>query len=229
MMNRPTFVVLCCFMLAMVATATPTSKERLLRDILRNYESAVDPGNIRLKFNVALMCSTYDKLSGLVVSSVWESQTWKDERLTWTPSEYDGLDQLRIPSKLVWTPDLRQYYSVTPQVERDEDINVVLQSDGTVTWIPRAVYRTKCAPVPADDDNETAKISCDWRIGSWTYDGNNVGLEVQGQDGLDLSQYMDSCPLVVESHKADVVDHVYPCCEEPYPSLDMSIVFKPRK
>jgi len=36
-------------------------------------------------------------------------QSWKDERLAWSADEYGGLDKLRVPAKLVWTPDMTLY------------------------------------------------------------------------------------------------------------------------
>lgn len=216
MMQTTIFVFSCC--LLTVFAGTP--KEHLLRDLLDKYDANVDPGNIKLKLGVVLTCASYDDDTDTVTSSVWESHAWKDPRLTWTPSEYGGLDTLRIPSELVWTPDTTQYYSVTSKTER-ADVNVVVKSDGSIIWIPRATYEVACTG--------EKEITCPWKIGSWTYDGNNVALETQGSSPLDLTYYGENCPLVVVSHKAEIVSHVYPCCEEPYPSLDATIVFKQRK
>ena len=40
---------------------------------------------------------------GLTVSSF---QTWRDEILTWNPKDYNGVKNVRIPVKHVWTPDI---------------------------------------------------------------------------------------------------------------------------
>ena len=37
------------------------------------------------------------------------TQSWKDERLAWSPEEYGGLDSLRMPAESVWLPDMKQY------------------------------------------------------------------------------------------------------------------------
>jgi len=34
---------------------------------------------------------------------------WKDSRLSWDPSEYGGVDILRISPYSLWKPDLRLY------------------------------------------------------------------------------------------------------------------------
>jgi hypothetical protein len=216
-MLRPTFLVLSCCLLTVLAG---TPKEHLLRDLLDKYDANVDPGNIKLKFGVSLICARLNKETGTVIANVWESHAWKDKRLAWIPAEYGGVDKLRIPAELVWTPDITQYFSATSRTERD-DVNVVLTSDGSLIWIPRVTYEVVCT-------GET-ELTCPWRIGSWTYDGENVALEAQSADPLDLQYYGNQCPLVVVSHKAEVVTHKYPCCAEPYPSLDATIVFKPRQ
>lgn len=34
------------------------------------------------------------------------SQQWSDYRLSWDPKEYDDIQQLRVPSTMVWLPDI---------------------------------------------------------------------------------------------------------------------------
>ena len=36
-------------------------------------------------------------------------QIWQDDRLRWDPSEYAGVDKLRISQSRIWTPDLRLF------------------------------------------------------------------------------------------------------------------------
>ena len=65
-------------------------------------------------------------------------------------------------------------------------------------------------------------------IGSWSYSGNEVKLQTE-RPRLDISYYKSACPLEVESHWGKVVPYTYPCCDEPYPSFDFSVVFKKRQ
>jgi len=105
------------------------------------------------------------------------------------------------------------------------------QTDGLASWHKREMYITSRAK------NYTERLWCEraficCSIGSWSYDGNNVKLQVedsQGPDGLDITYYKSSCPLAVESHKAEIVTSTYPCCEEPYPSMDISITYSRRQ
>lgn len=36
-------------------------------------------------------------------------QLWMDYKLQWDPAEYDNISILRVPSKMIWTPDLVLY------------------------------------------------------------------------------------------------------------------------
>jgi len=51
----------------------------------------------------------------------------------------------------------------------------------------------------------------------------------EGNDGVQLTYYKSTCPLAVESHTAAVVAHTYPCCEETYPSMDITITYTRRQ
>jgi len=67
-------------------------------------------------------------------------------------------------------------------------------------------------------------------VGSWAYSGNDIRLQVrEGSEALDLSYYNSNCSLAIESHTAGIVAHSYPCCDEPYPSMEVSIVFNKRQ
>lgn len=40
---------------------------------------------------------------------LWIRQEWTDAYLRWDPDAYGGLDAIRIPSSLVWRPDIVLY------------------------------------------------------------------------------------------------------------------------
>lgn len=40
---------------------------------------------------------------------LWIRQEWTDFYLRWDPDDYGGLDAIRIPSSLVWRPDIVLY------------------------------------------------------------------------------------------------------------------------
>ena len=48
------------------------------------------------------------------------------------------------------------FISVTGEEDKEEDVNVVVTSDGTVVWIPRVTYHVTCA-------ESDGKINCNLR------------------------------------------------------------------
>jgi len=37
------------------------------------------------------------------------SQEWNDYKLRWKPSDYDNVTSIRVPSELIWVPDIVLY------------------------------------------------------------------------------------------------------------------------
>lgn len=77
----------------------------------------------------------------------------------------------------------------------DEDIdsmyptNIVVNSDGTCSWVPLGLYISSCAIdikwFPFDDQ------FCIMKFGSWTYDGSKINLTARA-DSVDISTYQPS-------------------------------------
>lgn len=140
--------------------------------------------------------------------------------MSWNPKDYDGIDKLRLPASLIWKPDIDCYNALEAEERTSE--NVLVNSDGEILWIPRALYKTHCAV-------ENEKPVCDLSFGSWTYDHWTVTMETEG-DGVDMTWYMNkTCPWLVESFTAQTKTTFYPCCKEPYASLDIILNPKPNK
>lgn len=207
-----TFVVFGC-----------TEKDRLVRDLTQSYLKGVEPDPTNLKFGIAVLCTRFDKDTGDFLTNAWEKYSWNDHRLQWNPKDYNGIGSIHLPAELIWTPDFKLYNSLTTVEDRDESANVVIESDGTVMWIPVVVYRSLC-----NLQTEGTTRTCPLTIGSWTYDANTLKLQLDG-DGVELTSYLNStCPLAVDKATATINTKYYPCCKEPYSSLEVNLVVKPQ-
>lgn len=49
-----------------------------------------------------------DRSSGSI-SGVCILQEWNDYKLRWRPSDYDNVTSIRVPSELIWVPDIVLY------------------------------------------------------------------------------------------------------------------------
>jgi len=45
----------------------------------------------------------------MLVTTYAGAQEWRDYKLTWNASEYDGVSSVTVPATLVWTPDVVLY------------------------------------------------------------------------------------------------------------------------
>ena len=75
----------------------------------------------------------------------------------------------------------------------DEDIdsryptNIVVSSDGSCLWVPPGLFLSTCKIditwFPFDDQ------MCNMKFGSWSYDGSQIDLQLNG-DGGDISSFI---------------------------------------
>ena len=50
-----------------------------------------------------------DERNQVLTTYLWIRQIWHDAYLKWDKEDYDGLEVIRIPSGLVWRPDIVLY------------------------------------------------------------------------------------------------------------------------
>ncbi|XP_015417658.1 PREDICTED: neuronal acetylcholine receptor subunit alpha-10 [Myotis davidii] len=88
---------------------------KLFRDLFANYTSALRPVadtdqtlNVTLEVTLSQIIDM-DERNQVLTLYLWIRQEWTDAYLRWDPDDYDGLDAIRIPSSLVWRPDIVLY------------------------------------------------------------------------------------------------------------------------
>uniref|UniRef100_A0A4X1TC82 Cholinergic receptor nicotinic gamma subunit n=1 Tax=Sus scrofa TaxID=9823 RepID=A0A4X1TC82_PIG len=116
-------------------------EERLLGDLMHNYNPHLRPAehdsdvvNVSLKLTLTNLISLNEREEALT-TNVWIEMQWCDYRLRWDPSDYEGLWILRVPSAMVWRPDV--VLENKSQTYSTNEINLQLsQEDGqTIEWI----------------------------------------------------------------------------------------------
>lgn len=102
---------------------------------------------------------------------------------------------------------------------------MVLDSDGTVFWMPQAIFKSSCSIdityFPFDSQ------TCYLKFGSWTYDGNKLDVMFWNDfQGFVLTDYVASNEWdILDSSAVKNVEH-YPCCAEPYSDLTFKLKIK---
>ncbi|XP_025412106.1 acetylcholine receptor subunit alpha-type acr-16-like isoform X2 [Sipha flava] len=158
-----------------------TPVDKLRKDLLRYYDKHSRPvisNNLtNVTVNTVLKYIDLDFQNSIMTVNAWVSMTWQDEKLLWNVSEYGDIKSINMAYGEIWMPDIVAYNSADGHTDETYGkINCVVRSDGKVHWIPPAKYRVFC-----DVDFTSwpfGEHTCSLRLGSWTYDGNSVSMQI---------------------------------------------------
>ncbi|XP_029517731.1 neuronal acetylcholine receptor subunit alpha-9-II isoform X1 [Oncorhynchus nerka] len=227
-------VPVVCFatMLLQVAhSAQGRYAQQLLTDLMENYSNALRPVedtdkalNVTLQITLSQI-KDMDERNQVLIAYLWIRQTWHDAYLRWNKEDYDGLEVIRIPSSLVWRPDLVLYNKADDDFSGPLDTNVVLRYNGEITWDAPAITKSSCVVdvsyFPFDSQE------CNLTFGSWTYNGNQVDIAM-GMDSGDLSDFVENVEWECHGMPATKNVIMYGCCSDPYPDITYTVLLQRR-
>ena len=194
-------------------------------------ENGPDPVNVDNAMNLAVGLGARNidmDPAGNLKMNAWLRSTWKDFRLMWEPSEYEGGDRLFLPPDLIWTPDLSIYNQADyGQDFADQNLKqtphkAVVTNTGNVYWIPAIRMHVDCSTnegfVPTQPADPTAERDCHIKLGSWVSDARHINLTAfANEDRLNLEDMSRNSPYVVTSREDGAIQTTkYDCCPEPY-------------
>ncbi|XP_008050296.1 acetylcholine receptor subunit gamma isoform X1 [Carlito syrichta] len=162
-------------------------EERLLADLMHDYDPHLRPAerdsdvvNVSLKLTLTNLISLNEREEALT-TNVWIEMQWCDYRLRWNPQDYEGLWVLRVPSTMVWRPDIVLENNVDGVFEVALYCNVLVSPDGCIYWLPPAIFRSSCSIsvtyFPFDWQN------CSLVFQSQTYSTSEIDLQLSQEDG----------------------------------------------
>uniref|UniRef100_G3W2V9 Cholinergic receptor nicotinic alpha 10 subunit n=1 Tax=Sarcophilus harrisii TaxID=9305 RepID=G3W2V9_SARHA len=219
------------FLLSGSQAAEGKLAQQLLHDLFTNYTSALRPVedtdqalNVTLDVTLSQIIDM-DERNQVLTLYLWIRQEWADAYLRWEPEVYGGLDSIRIPSSLVWRPDIVLYNKADTQPPASASTNVVLRHDGRVRWDAPAITRSSCrvdvAAFPFDSQ------SCRLTFGSWTHGGHQLELW-PGAPGARLDDFVENVEWRVLGMPARRSVVTYGCCSEPYPDVTYTLLLQRR-
>ncbi|XP_032124680.1 acetylcholine receptor subunit epsilon isoform X1 [Sapajus apella] len=198
---------------------------RLYHHLFDNYDPGSRPARgpedtvtISLKVTLTNLISLNEKEETLT-TSVWIGIDWQDYRLNYSKDDFGGIETLRVPSELVWLPEIVLENNIDGQFGVAYDANVLIYEGGSVTWLPPAIYRSVCAV-------EVTYFPFDWQncsliFRSQTYNAKEVELTFAVDDDgvtinkidIDTEAYtengewaIDFCPGVIHRHDIGATD-----------------------
>jgi hypothetical protein len=135
-----------------VSAAQYSDAVSLLDDVFKNYSTDIRPKeNLSETLEVALdpyvfSVNDIDEVSGVISIVCGLRLAWHDFRLTWTPSNYGGLETLPVPKQKLWVPNI---FLIDPAKKMeaigDEDFLGRISYTGGVDWIPGGLIQTLCS------------------------------------------------------------------------------------
>ncbi|CAG5084018.1 Similar to nAChRbeta1: Acetylcholine receptor subunit beta-like 1 (Drosophila melanogaster), partial [Cotesia congregata] len=136
-------------------------------------------------------CAKQDEKNHVMKSNVWLELHWHDYQLQWDPSDYQGIQKLRIPSDKIWKPDIVLFNNADGKYEVRYKSNIIIFADGNIQWVPPALYQSSCTIdvtyFPFDQQ------TCLMKFGSWIYNGDQVSLGLlDDKNYVSLSDYSKS-------------------------------------
>ncbi|KZC05930.1 Neuronal acetylcholine receptor subunit alpha-7, partial [Dufourea novaeangliae] len=170
--------------------------------------------------------SSQDEKNQILTTNCWVTQVWTDHHLKWNASEFAGIRVIRVPYNRVWRPDTILYNNADPQYSSAViNTNVIVSHTGEVVWLSHGIFRSSC-----DIDVEFFPFDeqrCVLKWASWTYDGYQLELERQSEQG-DVSNYQANGEFDLIDFSARRNVEYYSCCPEPYPDITYEIRLRRR-
>ncbi|XP_066524554.1 neuronal acetylcholine receptor subunit alpha-2a [Hoplias malabaricus] len=159
----------------------------------------------------------------MMTTNVWLKQEWNDYKLRWKPSDYDNVTSIRVPSELIWVPDIVLYNNADGEFAVTHMTKAHLFHTGKVRWVPPAIYKSSCSIdvtfFPFDQQN------CKMKFGSWTYDKAKIDLEPI-ENTVDLKDYWESGEWAIVNAVGTYNTKKYDCCHEIYPDITYFFIIR---
>ncbi|KAM6976998.1 LOW QUALITY PROTEIN: neuronal acetylcholine receptor subunit alpha-4-like [Aplochiton taeniatus] len=150
-------------------------------------------------------------------------QEWNDYKLRWNPADYENVTSIRIPSEIIWRPDIVLYNNADGDFAVTHLTKAHLFHDGRIKWTPPAIYKSSCSIdvtfFPFDQQN------CKMKFGSWTYDRAKIDLITMASD-VDQMDYWESGEWVIINAVGKYNTKKYECCTEIYPDITYYFIIR---
>ncbi|XP_001356348.3 acetylcholine receptor subunit alpha-type acr-16 isoform X5 [Drosophila miranda] len=224
--------VLLIFLAIIKESCQGPHEKRLLNHLLSTYNTLERPvanesEPLEVKFGLTLQqIIDVDEKNQILTTNAWLNLEWNDYNLRWNETEYGGVKDLRITPNKLWKPDVLMYNSADEGFDGTYHTNIVVKHNGSCLYVPPGIFKSTCKIditwFPFDDQH------CEMKFGSWTYDGNQLDLVLNSEDGGDLSDFITNGEWYLLAMPGKKNTIVYACCPEPYVDITFTIQIRRR-
>ncbi|XP_072120832.1 neuronal acetylcholine receptor subunit alpha-2-like [Mobula birostris] len=229
-----------CLLLLSVSAAFPgpvcgqerthsQTEERLFKHLFTGYNrwsrpvaNSSDTVIVNFGLSIAQLIDV-DEKNQMMTTNVWLKQEWFDYKLTWDPGEFDNVTSIRVPSEMIWIPDIVLYNNADGEFAVTHMTKAHLFAGGHVQWVPPAIYKSSCSIdvtfFPFDQQN------CRMKFGSWTHDKSKIDLRFMDRK-VDLKDYWESGEWAIVNAVGTYNSKKYDCCYEVYVDITYSFIIR---
>ncbi|KAM5173034.1 neuronal acetylcholine receptor subunit alpha-3-like [Mantella aurantiaca] len=205
------------------------AEHKLYTTLLANYnpyirpvQNVSDPVIVQFEVSMSQLVKV-DEVNQIMETNLWLKHLWNDYKLKWEPSQYAGIEFIRIPASKIWRPDIVLYNNAVGIFQVDDKVKAILKYTGDITWIPPAIFKSSCwidvTYFPFDYQN------CTMKFGSWTYDKAHIDLVMIGT-AMNLTDFWESGEWVIISAPGYKHEMKYNCCVEIYQDITYSLYIR---
>uniref|UniRef100_A0A8C5DXE0 Neuronal acetylcholine receptor subunit alpha-2-like n=1 Tax=Gouania willdenowi TaxID=441366 RepID=A0A8C5DXE0_GOUWI len=202
------------------------AEERLLENLFARYNKLSRPvkntsDTVHVHFGLSI-AQLIDVVS-TTAKPCSRCREWNDYKLRWNPEDYENVTSIRIPSEIIWRPDIVLYNNADGDFAVTHLTKAHLFYDGQIKWMPPAIYKSSCSIdvtfFPFDQQ------SCKMKFGSWTYDRAKIDLISMASD-VDQMDYWESGEWVIINAVGKYNTKKYECCTEIYADITYYFIIR---
>ena len=218
-------LVLCStFVMSARGTAAPYAEEVLIKRLLEGYNKGTPPRSVVVQHELSIWqiseVSTEDQRMSL---QGWWRHYWKDERLSWSPSDFNNVTAMMVPASQIWLPDTHVYQKTSgadQTLARGIDVKVLASGSCFISFPRTVTFGCKMNLEKFPFDLQT----CWFELGSVTADGGWMDLIPRlSQDrfsAADVGYLIPNSEFELVSVTTTARNVVYSCCpDNPYPTI----------
>uniref|UniRef100_A0A8C7Z8T4 Cholinergic receptor, nicotinic, alpha 4b n=1 Tax=Oryzias sinensis TaxID=183150 RepID=A0A8C7Z8T4_9TELE len=226
------YVLVCvcvCVCVCVYIEPRAHAEERLLQNLFARYNKLSRPvqntsDTVLVHFGLSIaQLIDVDEKNQMMTTNVWLKQEWNDYKLRWNPEDYENVTSIRIPSEIIWRPDIVLYNNADGDFAVTHLTKAHLFYDGQIKWMPPAIYKSSCSIdvtfFPFDQQ------SCKMKFGSWTYDRAKIDLISMASD-VDQMDYWESGEWVIVNAVGKYNTKKYECCAEIYADITYYFIIR---
>lgn len=161
-----------------------------------NYSA---PITVNISFHL-MSITSFETANQKLTSTGWLSVTWRDEYMTWNPSDYGGAKKIYPEADKVWRPAISVQNTMKDVKPVGMDyVTMIAGSDGSMAWFPVESFETFCRVDVTNFPYDFHK--CRWEMTSWGDNDNDVIL-LPTTSTIDLDTFVGNVEWDLVSSKA---------------------------